>query len=113
MQSNSSHAGNFVEMAKLAEEAKGKVAEPVVKNSFNPSECPSFFGTDGCSYKAGPLSDIKTAQTPFGRTAILVCADAYTYDTTVLEALKAYKPQFEIVPWGVAAGAQDECGKVN
>lgn len=85
----------------------------VLKNSFNPSECPSVFGTDGCSYTAGSLSDIKTAQTPFGRTAILVCADAYTYDKTVLEALKAYKPQFVIVPWGVAAGAQDECGKAN
>ncbi len=82
----------------------------VLKNSFEPSKCPAVFGTQGCSYAAGPLSDITTAQTPFGRTAILVCADAYTYDTTALRKLKAQHPDFVIVPWGVAAGSQAECG---
>ncbi len=83
----------------------------VLKNAFNPSDCPAVFGGGGCGYSAGPLSDIKTAQTPFGSTALLVCADAYTFDTTALAALKPYKPQLVIVPWGVTAGSQAECGQ--
>ena len=82
----------------------------VLKNAFNPAYCPPGSG-GGWSYTAGPLSDVKVAQTPFGRTAILVCADAYTQDTTTLQALKALNPQFVIVPWGVAAGSQAECGQ--
>lgn len=82
----------------------------VLKNAFNPKDCPAGLGTGGCSYTPGPLSDIKIAETPFGRTALLVCADAYTYDKTALLALKALKPEFVIIPWGVAAGTQKECG---
>ena len=83
----------------------------VLKNAFNPKDCPAGLGKGGCSYTAGPLSDIKVAQTPFGRTAILVCADAYTYDTTALQTLKSLKPEFVIIPWGVAAGTEKDCGK--
>ncbi len=82
----------------------------VLLNAFNPADCPPGF-VGGCNYSAGLLSDITVAQTPFGRTAILVCADAYTRDTTTLQALKALMPEFVIVPWGVTAGALAECGQ--
>jgi N-carbamoylputrescine amidase len=81
----------------------------VVKNAFD--QCPPSYGKNFCSYTPGPLSDIKVARTPFGRTAILVCADAYTYDKTVLNILKALKPQFVIINWGVTAAVVDSCGK--
>jgi predicted amidohydrolase len=82
----------------------------VLKNAFDQDACRSAFGVDECGYTPGPLSDIKIAETPFGRTAILVCADAYTYDLASLQALKAQNPEFVIVPWGVTAGTQAECG---
>lgn len=82
----------------------------VVKNAFDQGACRSAFGVDECSYSPGPLSDIKVAKTPFGRTAMLVCADAYTYDLASLQALKAQSPEFVIIPWGITAGSQAECG---
>lgn len=78
----------------------------VLKNAF--ASCPQGF--DNCQYSQGPLSDITVVNTPFGRTALLVCADAYTWDTTALAKLKALKPQTVIVPWGVGAATQNECG---
>jgi len=83
----------------------------VLRNAFNPGDCPPPFGTEGCGYRPGQLSDIETAMTPFGRTAILVCADAYVYDKTVLDALKAHSPQLVIVSWGISAGSLEECGR--
>ena len=46
----------------------------VITNAF--SECPIKYGSQGCSYTPGPLSDVKVAETPFGRIGMLVCADA-------------------------------------
>jgi N-carbamoylputrescine amidase len=54
---------------------------------------------------------VTVADTPFGRLGMLVCADAYTYDTSTLDALKALKPELVIIPWGVAAGSTEECGE--
>lgn len=82
----------------------------VLQNAFDPSACEANFGTPDCSYTAGPLSDVTVVDTPFGRTALIVCADAYTYNTAVLDVLKTLDPELVIVPWGVAAGQQSECG---
>ncbi len=84
----------------------------VLKNAFNPDDCPE--GTKnpggGCNYLQSPADLIPVADTPLGKTAILVCADAYTYDTAVLDRLKSLGVQSIIVVWGVAAGQQDQCG---
>lgn len=83
----------------------------VLQNSFDPNACKTILNQDECSYLPGLLSDIAVAQTPFGKTSILVCADAYTYPpATALETLKALKPDFVIVPWGITAATQAECG---
>ncbi len=82
----------------------------VLQNAFDEATCQEYFGTPGCSYTQGSLDDITVVDTPFGPTALIVCADAYTYDPTVLNRLKELKPTFVIVPWGVAASAQAECG---
>lgn len=83
----------------------------VLKNAFN--ECPLQYGSQGCSYTPGALADTRVAKTPFGVVGLLVCADAYTYDPSSLDALKPYAPDIVIVPWGVTAGSPDECGKSN
>lgn len=83
----------------------------VIKNAF--SECPIKYGSQGCSYTQGPLSDVEVAETPFGRIGMLVCADAYTYDTSTLNALKSLKPELVIIPWGVTAGSTEECGETG
>jgi predicted amidohydrolase len=83
----------------------------VLKNAFDPAACKKAFGTDSCEYAAGTASDITVVDTPFGRTGILVCADAYTYDPTALKAMKALKPDFVIIPWGVGAAKSSECGQ--
>jgi len=86
----------------------------VLKNAFNPDDCKKILGQDQCSYTEGSLSDITTVQTPFGKTSLMVCADAYIpseYNTGLaLKALKALAPKFVIVPWGITAGTQSECG---
>lgn len=82
----------------------------VVQNAFDSTECPPGYGHPYCNYKPGPLSDVNVVLTPFGRTALLVCADAYLYDTTTLAALKAQKPDFVIINWGVTDGSQASCG---
>ncbi|MCB1467322.1 MAG: carbon-nitrogen hydrolase family protein [Rhizobiaceae bacterium] len=82
----------------------------VLQNAFTKDECPPESGDDGCEYATGDLADLAIADTPFGRTAILVCADAYTYDTTTLSALKKLTPEFVIIPWGITAGSREECG---
>jgi predicted amidohydrolase len=82
----------------------------VLKNAFEPDACQAVFGATECSYTPGQLSDTKVVETPFGRTAILVCADAYTYDPASLQALKAQSPEFVIIPWGITAGTQAQCG---
>ncbi len=81
----------------------------VVRNAFDSCDCPPPYRKTGCSYSQGDLSDIRVATTPLGNTAILVCADAYTYDTTTLAALKKLKPDFVIINWGVAAPLVDSC----
>ena len=81
----------------------------VIKNAFKPEECPPSLDGDGCSYTAG--SKVSVVDTPFGRTTLLVCADAYTYDVTTLDKVKLLKPDVVIVPWGVAAAKQEECGQ--
>ncbi len=83
----------------------------VLENAFNQTDCQNILNEEECSYYPGKLSDITTAQTPFGKTAILVCADAYTYPpAAALDTLKALQPDFVIVPWGVGAAQQSECG---
>jgi hypothetical protein len=82
----------------------------VLKNAFEPDACQAVFGVKECSYTPGQLSDTKVVETPFGRTAILVCADAYPYDPASLQALKAQSPEFVIIPWGITAGTQAQCG---
>jgi predicted amidohydrolase len=83
----------------------------VLQNAFDPAACQAILNEPQCAYTPGPLSDITTAQTPFGKTALLVCADAYTYPpATALNTLKPMAPTFVIVPWGVTAGTQAECG---
>ena len=81
----------------------------VIKNAF--SVCPTKFSAEGCSYAAGQLSDVKVVDTVFGRLATLVCADAYTYDLSTLDTVKQQNPDIVIIPWGVAAGSIEECGK--
>lgn len=83
----------------------------VLQNAFDPAACKQILNQDECSYTPGLLSEITTAQTPFGKTALLVCADAFTYaPASALNALKALKPAFLIVPWGITASTQSECG---
>lgn len=81
----------------------------VLKNAFDQQDCQNMFGQPGCSYLAGPLSDITVVDTPFGRTALLVCADAYTQDMTVLTRLNELQPEFVIVVWGVGSVSQSDC----
>ncbi|MEO3431368.1 carbon-nitrogen hydrolase family protein [Pelagibius sp. CAU 1746] len=84
----------------------------VLKNAFNPADCPP--GTTdpdgGCSYYQAPVSAIPLAETPLGKTAVLVCADAYTYQTAALDHVKALGVQTIIVVWGVTASQESECG---
>jgi predicted amidohydrolase len=86
----------------------------ILKNAFNPDDCKKILGQDQCSYIPGPLSDITTIPTPFGKTSLLVCADAYIpsqYNPgEALKTLKTLAPKFVIVPWGITAGTQTECG---
>ena len=79
----------------------------VLRNAFE--TCPASY--PDCQYTQAPASDVTVVDTPFGRTSILVCADAYTWDTTVLSNLKALNPQVVIVPWGVGASVQSDCGE--
>jgi predicted amidohydrolase len=86
----------------------------VLKNAFNPDACKKILGQAQCNYTPGPLSDITTVQTLFGKTSIVVCADAYVptaYNSGLaLKKLKTLRPEFVIVPWGITAGTQNECG---
>ncbi|MBB3135951.1 putative amidohydrolase [Rhizobium pisi] len=83
----------------------------VVQNAFDPAACQSILNQPQCSYSPGEKEDIKITKTPFGRTAILVCADAYTYPPAVaLQQLKNLSPDLVIVPWGITAAAQNQCG---
>ena len=83
----------------------------VIANAFDPASCKSILNQEKCQYTAGPLSDIKTVQTPFGKTALLVCADAYTFPpATALSTLKPQQADLLIVPWGITAEKQDQCG---
>lgn len=84
----------------------------VLKNAFDPSECPP--GTEepggGCSYYQADLNMIPMVDTVLGKTALLVCADAYTWDTTALDYVKTQGVETIIVVWGVAAGQESACG---
>lgn len=83
----------------------------VLKNAFDPEACKKILNQDQCSYTPGELSDISIANTPFGKTSLLVCSDAFTYPPAqVLEVLKPMKPDFVIVPWGITAASISQCG---
>lgn len=84
----------------------------VLQNAFDPAACQAILNETQCAYTAGSLSDITTVQTPFGnRTSLLVCADAYSYPpASALSTLKTLTPDFVIVPWGITAGTQAQCG---
>lgn len=83
----------------------------VLQNAFNQDSCKAILNEDQCAYLPGPLSGITTVQTDFGKTAILVCADAYTYaPATALSVLKPMEPGFVIVFWGICAGSESDCG---
>lgn len=83
----------------------------VVLNAFDPAACQSILNRPQCSYTQGEKEDVKIVMTPFGRTALLVCADAYTYaPATALERLKFLAPDLVIVPWGITAAAKEQCG---
>jgi predicted amidohydrolase len=83
----------------------------VLPNAFDPAACQAILNQPQCAYTPGSLSDITTVQTPFGKTALLVCSDAYTYaPATALDKLRAMTPAIVIVPWGITAGTQAECG---
>ena len=82
----------------------------VLGNSFDTDACQRIFGKDQCSYLSAPIVEIKAIDTPFGRLAILVCADAFTYDDAVLSKLKILKPDLVIVPWGIVAPDKQNCG---
>jgi predicted amidohydrolase len=83
----------------------------VLKNAFDPAACQAILNEPQCAYTPGPLSDISVVQTPFGKTSLLVCSDAYTYPpASALNTLKALSPDFVIVPWGITAGQQSQCG---
>ena len=84
----------------------------VLKNAFEPADCPPPAQNPGggCNYESSPASALTVAQTPLGTTAILVCADAYTYDTAALDRVKSLGATAIIVVWGVAAGQIDQCG---
>ena len=79
----------------------------VLQNAF--ATCPTSY--PNCQYTQAPVSDIVVVDTPFGRTSVLVCADAYTWDTAALDYLKTLDPQVVIIPWGVGASTQSECGQ--
>ncbi len=80
----------------------------VVRNAFG--SCPAGSGPGGCGYTPGRLGDTRVARTPFGTVGLLVCDDAFTFDTASLDALKPFRPTLVVVPWGVTAGSQRECG---
>ena len=84
----------------------------VLRNAFNPEYCPPAARNPGggCNYLSSPVSEFTVAETPLGTTAILVCADAYTYDVTALQRVKDLGATAIIVVWGVAAGSLDQCG---
>lgn len=86
----------------------------VLKNAFNPEDCKRILNQDQCNYLEGPISDVTTVQTPFGKTSLLVCADAYIpgeYNPgDAIKALKSLNPEFVIVPWGITAGSESDCG---
>lgn len=83
----------------------------VVLNAFDPAACQAILNLPQCSYTPGKKEDMDVVLTPFGRTALLVCADAYTYaPATALERLKILAPDLVIVPWGITAAVKDQCG---
>ena len=84
----------------------------VLKNAFNPANCPpaAVNPGGGCNYHSAPVSNITVMDSPLGKTAILVCADAYTYDTAALDRVKSLGATAIIVVWGVTAGQLDQCG---
>jgi len=83
----------------------------VLQNAFDPAACKQILNQDGCAYTPGNLSDITVVDTPWGKTSLLVCADAYTYaPAQALAQLKPLRPDLVIVPWGITAGAQSQCG---
>jgi N-carbamoylputrescine amidase len=42
---------------------------------------------------------------------LFVCDDAFTYDTASPDALAALHPTLVVIPWGITAGSQADCGK--
>jgi len=112
----------MLEYAKAAKQRGAEIIiypEEVVFGRLNPrafyevDPIPGDYGSNGCNYAPGPLSDVRVVATPFGRIGMLVCADAYTSDTSTIDVLKSMNPELVIVPWGVTAASQEECGEAG
>ena len=55
-------------------------------------------------YSAGDPQQISTAETPFGRLSILICADSHRgFDPDLCEVIAEKKPDLVYIPYGYAA----------
>lgn len=52
-----------------------------------------------------PGQAVETVETKFGRIGILICAD--TFDSSVIEQMRARRPELLLVPYGWAANKED------
>jgi predicted amidohydrolase len=52
-------------------------------------------------YESGQVSEIQVSETPFGRMALLICADTFRADC--VSRIADLKPDFVLVPYGWAA----------
>lgn len=83
----------------------------VVNNAFDLDACKGILNKEECRYIPGDLSDIEIVDTLFGKTSILVCADAFTHPSSqALDTLKELCPDFVIIFWGISASTKSLCG---
>lgn len=85
----------------------------VLGNAFDEDACPPDINApDGtCAYAPAPATQLQVKPSPLGKTALLVCADAYAFhDTTALDHVKSQGAEAVIIVWGVAAAALGNCG---
>lgn len=52
-----------------------------------------------------PGSDVATVETPFGRIGLLICADSF--DSSVVNRMKAQQPDLVLIPYGWAKEEED------
>ncbi len=85
----------------------------VLQNAFDPAACQAILTNNRSAPTAGPThrhhhgADATVRQD--GAAGLLGCLTLYA-PATALEKLKALAPTFVIVPWGITAGTQAECG---